>query len=235
MDILKLILASRNKKKIAEVEALLGGVTLSSLDDIGYEKDIVEDGCSFVQNAVIKASVPACMGYAGIADDSGLCVDALDGAPGIYSARFSGEDATDADNNAKLLHVLSDVPVPQRGGDFVCVMAYACPVRQMPQGLREQLKGAGAVFCDAFASEKAGTPLAAFTVEGRCRGSVLFAPRGEDGFGYDPLFYIEKYKKTFAQLAPEEKNAISHRGVAIGAFASLIQIIQNWEKEHADK
>lgn len=85
---LKRILASRNKKKIAEVEALLGGVTLLSLDSIGYAGDIVEDGNSFAENAVIKASVPACMGYAGIADDSGLCVDALNGAPGIYSARF---------------------------------------------------------------------------------------------------------------------------------------------------
>ncbi len=232
---MKLILASRNKKKIAEVETLLGGVALSSLDDIGYTQEIVENGCSFAQNAVIKASVPARMGYAGIADDSGLCVDALDGAPGIYSARFAGQGATDASNNEKLLHALSDIPAPQRGGDFVCVMAYACRAEQMPQGLREKLTTAGAAFCDAFASEKAGLPLAAFTVEGRCRGRVLFAPKGEDGFGYDPLFYIEKYKKTFAQLAPEEKNAVSHRGVAMGAFASLIQIIQDWEKEHADK
>ena len=101
--------------------------------------------------------------------------------------------------------------------------------------LRERLTAAGAVFCDAFASEKAGKPLAAFTVEGRCRGRVLSIPQGEDGFGYDPLFYIEQYKKTFAQLTPEEKNAISHRGMAIGAFASLVQIIQDWEKKHADK
>ena len=232
---LKRILASRNKKKIAEVEALLGGVTLLSLDSIGYAGDIVEDGNSFAENAVIKASVPACMGYAGIADDSGLCVDALNGAPGIYSARFSGENATDADNNAALLRVLSNVPASQRGGDFVCVMAYVCPAKQMPQELRERLTAAGAVFCDAFASEKAGKPLAAFTVEGRCRGRVLSIPQGEDGFGYDPLFYFEQYKKTFAQLTPEEKNAISHRGMAIGAFASLVQIIQDWEKKHADK
>ncbi len=232
---MKRILASRNKKKIAEVETLLGGMALSSLDDIGYTQEIVEDGNSFVENAVIKASVPACMGYAGIADDSGLCVDALDGAPGIYSARFSGDNATDADNNAKLLRALFDIPAPQRGGDFVCVMAYACPTEQMPQELREQLTAAGAVFCDVFASQKAGMPLAAFTVEGRCRGRILFAPQGEDGFGYDPLFYIEKHKKTFAQLTPEEKNAISHRGVAINTFASLLRIIQDWEKEYADK
>ncbi len=232
---MKLVLASRNRRKIAELAALLDGTVLLSLDDIGYSQEIVEDGNSFAENAVIKASAPACMGYAGIADDSGLCVDALDGAPGIYSARFAGEDATDTDNNEKLLQELADISDPQKNGEFVCVMAYVCPAEQMPQGLRERLIAAGAVFYDVFASKRAGKNLAAFTVEGRCRGKVLSAPQGDGGFGYDPLFYIEKYKKTFAQLTPKEKNAISHRGVAISIFTSLLQIIQEWEKEHADK
>lgn len=232
---MKLVLASRNRKKIAEVEALLDGTLLLSLDDIGYTQEIVEDGNSFAENAVIKASVPACMGYEGVADDSGLCVDDLDGAPGIYSARFAGVNATDADNNVKLLQELADTPYSRRDGDFVSVMAYVCPAEKMPQCLQEKLAAAGAVFCNAFASEKAGKNLAAFTVEGRCRGKVLSAPQGDSGFGYDPLFYIEKYKKTFAQLTPAEKNTISHRGVAIDVFASMLQIIQEWENEHADK
>lgn len=237
---MRLVLASRNKKKIAEVEELLGKlcpgeIVLSSLDEIGYAGDIVEDGQSFAENAVIKASVPAALGYVGIADDSGLCVDALCGAPGIYSARYAREDATDARNNERLLRELSNVPADQRGADFVCVMAYACPAHLMPDVLREKLIAAGAVFHDAFATAKAGAPLAAFTIEGRCRGRVLDAPAGDSGFGYDPLFYIEKYGKTFAQLTSDEKNAISHRGIAMNAFASLLQMIQDWKKEHAHK
>ena len=226
----QLVLASRNKKKIAEVKELLGGIPLLSLDDIRYAGDIAEDGASFAENAVIKAAVPARMGYVGIADDSGLCVDALSGAPGIYSARYAGEGATDALNNKKLLENLLAVEDSKRGGAFVCTMAYACPAEQMPEPLRTGLTDCGAVFHDAFASAKAGMPVAAFTVEGACRGMVLHTPAGEGGFGYDPLFYISEYGKTFAQLAPEEKNAISHRGAAMQKFAALLQMIQNWEK-----
>lgn len=226
----KMVLASRNKKKIAEVKDLLGGILLLSLDDIGYTGDIVEDGTSFAENAVIKATVPAAMGYVGIADDSGLCVDALSGAPGIFSARYAGEGATDVLNNKKLLEDLLAVPADQRGGAFVCTMAYACPVNEMPDALRTALTERGAVFHDAFASAKAGKPIAAFTVEGKCCGKILQAPAGDSGFGYDPLFYVPAYKKTFAQLTADEKNAVSHRGVAMETFAALLQIILNWEK-----
>ncbi len=226
----KMVLASRNKKKIAEVKDLLGGIPLLSLDDIGYTGEIVEDGTSFAENAVIKATVPAAMGYVGIADDSGLCVDALSGAPGIYSARYAGEGATDALNNKKLLEDLFDISEDQRGSAFVCTMAYACPANRMPDALRTELTEHGAVFYDAFASAKAGMPIAAFTVEGKCCGRILRAPAGDGGFGYDPLFYVPAYKKTFAQLTADEKNAVSHRGIAMEAFAALLQIIQNWEK-----
>jgi len=237
---MELVLSSRNQKKITEVEELLhhfcaGDVTLSSLDAIGYTENIIEDGQSFAENAVIKAAVPAARGYAGIADDSGLCVDALRGAPGIYSARYAGADATDARNNARLLQELTDIPPEQRGGEFVCVMAYVCPAERMPDALRVRLAAAGASFRDTFATEKAGVPLAAFTIEGRCRGRVLDAPAGDGGFGYDPLFYVEKYDKTFAQLTSDEKNAISHRGAAMAAFASLLQIVQDWEREYAHR
>lgn len=225
-----LVLASRNRKKIAEVKDLLGGIPLLSLDDIGYVGDIVEDGTSFAENAVIKAAVPARMGYVGIADDSGLCVDALGGAPGIYSARYAGEEATDALNNKKLLEDLFAVLEDQRNGAFVCTMAYACPANRMPDALRTELIEHGAVFHDVFASVKAGMPVAAFTVEGKCCGRVLRTPAGDGGFGYDPLFYIPAYEKTFAQLTADEKNAVSHRGIAMEAFAVLLQIIQNWEK-----
>ncbi len=226
----KMVLASRNKKKITEVKELLGGIPLLSLDDIGYMGEIVEDGTSFAENAVIKAAVPAGMGCVGIADDSGLCVDALSGAPGIYSARYAGEGATDALNNKKLLDDLLAVSEDQRGGAFVCTMAYACPAKDMPEALRAVLTEQGAVFHDAFASAKAGEPVAAFTVEGKCCGRILEASAGDGGFGYDPLFYVPAYKKTFAQLTADEKNAVSHRGVAMKAFSSLLQIIQNWEK-----
>ena len=155
---MELVLSSRNQKKITEVEELLhhfcaGDVTLSSLDAIGYTENIIEDGQSFAENAVIKAAVPAARGYAGIADDSGLCVDALRGAPGIYSARYAGADATDARNNARLLQELTDIPPEQRGGEFVCVMAYVCPAERMPDALRVRLAAAGASFRETFATE----------------------------------------------------------------------------------
>ena len=191
---LKLVLASRNKKKIKELETLLGDLTskvqVLSLDDIGYTDEIVEDGDTFAANSRIKATVPSRLGYIGIADDSGLTVDALGGAPGVYSARYSGEGATDEKNNAKLLSALADVPDSKRGAQFRTVVTCAFPD---------------------------GTD---FQVEGVCEGRILHAPEGEGGFGYDPLFYYEPYKKSFAALSSEEKNAVSHRGKAMREFAA---------------
>lgn len=193
---LKLVLASRNKKKIAELETLLGAlsskVQVLSLDDIGFADDIVEDGDTFATNSLIKASVPARLGYIGVADDSGLAVDALDGAPGVYSARYSGEGAGDEENNKKLLAALADVPDEKRTARFCTVVTCA-----FPDGTN-------------------------FQVEGVCEGRILHAPAGEGGFGYDPLFYYEPLGKSFAELTADEKNAVSHRGKAMRAFVSRL-------------
>ncbi len=201
---MKIVLASRNAHKIAELRALLAKLTgrdfkLLSLDDIGYTGEIEENGSSFEENAKIKASVPASMGYIGIADDSGLSVDALDGAPGIYSARFAGEPCNDAQNNQKLLELLSGLPMEQRGAKFVSVVVAVAPD---------------------------GNTL---TVRGECPGTILESPRGTDGFGYDPLFYYAPLGRTFAELG-DEKNAVSHRARAMEAFAG--QFVTFWEKYH---
>ena len=188
----KIVLASRNPKKIRELETLLSDISskvqVLSLDDIGYTDEIIEDGDTFSANSRIKASVPAKLGYIGIADDSGLEVDALGGAPGVYSARYSGENATDGENNAKLLAALSDVPDEKRTARFKTVVTCAFPD---------------------------GTD---FQVEGVCEGTILHAPDGDGGFGYDPLFYYAPFGKTFAALTADEKNAVSHRGKAMREF-----------------
>lgn len=191
---MEIVIASRNKHKIGELAALLSqyidGVTLLSLDDIGFKGDIEEDGTSFRENALIKARVAAGTGKIGVGDDSGLCVNALDGAPGIFSARFAGEHGDDEANNQKLLRELSDKN--DRSAAFVCTIACV-----MPDG-RE------------------------FCVEGRAEGTILEAPSGENGFGYDPLFYYEPLDKSFADLTAEEKNRISHRACAVKAFAEAL-------------
>ena len=194
MSDMEIVIASRNKHKIGELQALLSqyidGVTLLSLDDIGFEGDIEEDGASFRENALIKARVAAGTGKIGVGDDSGLCVNALGGAPGIFSARFAGEHGDDGANNQKLLRELADKD--DRSAAFVCTIACV-----MPDG-RE------------------------FCVEGRAEGVILTEPSGENGFGYDPLFYYAPLDKSFADLTAEEKNKISHRACAVKAFAKAL-------------
>ena len=212
---MKLILASRNKKKIREVEAILAGhfpdVHILSLDDIGFEGDIEEDGQTFEENALIKArtameaaeniasiaddriAAVADDRIAAVADDSGLSVDALDGAPGVYSARYAGNHGDDAANNALLLKNLAHLPVEQRRARFVCCIALV-----YPDG-RE------------------------ITVRGETEGLIIDDARGKGGFGYDPYFYYEPFGKTFAELSAEEKNAISHRGKAIAKLAEILK------------
>lgn len=195
---MRFVLASRNKHKISELRSILGRYItgefeLLSLDDIGYEGDIEEDGSSFEENAVIKASVPARLGYFGIADDSGLTVDALGGAPGIYSARYAGEPCDNAANNEKLLSELSHLHTnEERSASFVCTMALVAPD--------------GAHICAV----------------GKCPGCITKDYRGAKGFGYDPLFLYEPLGKTFAELDSDEKNEISHRARAIEEFAHLL-------------
>ena len=191
---LELVLASRNRKKIAEMQTLLsevtgGDVRILSLDDIGFVGDIEENGTTFEENALTKAlAAHKISGLGAIADDSGLVVDALDGAPGVYSARYSGENATDGENNAKLLAALADIPDEKRTARFKTVVTCAFPD---------------------------GTD---FQVTGVCEGTILHAHDGDGGFGYDPLFYYAPLEKTFAALTADEKNAVSHRGKAMREF-----------------
>lgn len=188
------VLASNNKKKIAELQAILSGrlpdVKILSLSDIGYTDEIIEDGKTFEENARIKASVPARLGYIGIGDDSGLCVDALGGAPGIYSARYSG--GGDEDNINKILEELKDVPSEKRTAKFVCTI------------------------CCAFPDGKS------FCVKGEVLGMMTEQRSGNGGFGYDPVFYYPPYGKTFSQISAEDKNKISHRAKAIQALAERL-------------
>ena len=193
---MEIVLASRNKHKIGELEALLSkfvpDIKILSLDDIGFEGDIVEDGSTFSENANIKARAVASLGYIGMGDDSGLSVRALGGEPGIYSARYAGEHGNDKANNELLLKNLADKS--DRYAEFLCTIAVAFPDGREP-----------------------------IEVVGRTGGVILEAPVGEAGFGYDPLFFYEPFGKTFAELTAEEKNSISHRGKAIEALAKKIK------------
>jgi XTP/dITP diphosphohydrolase len=190
---LTVVLATRNAGKIKELNALLAGlgVTVVGLGDFPHIGEIPETGTTFLENARIKAwAVAKATGLVSLADDSGLCVDALSGAPGVYSARYAGENASDAANNEKLLAVLAHVPEADRTCRFVSVVVAADPD---------------------------GREL---TAEGSWEGRVAFAPSGEGGFGYDPLFFDAQAQKTAAQLTPAEKNARSHRGKALAKLVS---------------
>ena len=191
---MKILLASSNKNKIKEIRGILAKaigspVEVLSLSDVGFHDEIVEDGATFEENALIKARTAASLGYFGIGDDSGLCVDVLEGAPGIYSARYAGEPCDDEKNNIKLLAALENCPDEKRTARFVCTLACVSPDGD------------------------------SFTVRGECEGVILRAPCGSGGFGYDPLFRPAGFDKTFSELSFEEKNAISHRGRALRAFA----------------
>lgn len=189
----KIVLATNNRHKAEEFEQLFarfigGGVKVYTLKEIGFTDEIVENGKTFNENALIKASAVAGEGIVALADDSGLCVDALDGEPGIYSARYAGT-GDDKDNNNKLLEKLSGVA--NRDAEFVCSIACIFP------------KDSG---------------IDPFVCRGGCRGEILCAERGKGGFGYDPLFWIDSLGKTFAELSGEEKNRISHRGNAMAVL-----------------
>ncbi len=218
---INVVLASNNKKKIAEMETLFNAqasnaVRLMTLREIGYSDDIVEDGDSFEENSLIKAMVPASMGYIGIADDSGLAVDVLDGAPGIFSARYSGEGATDESNRKKLLSEMKNVEMADRTAKFVCTATVVFPedsqivVPEQWQIPRE------------LAEKRGISPERAMIVRGECYGRILFEERGEGGFGYDSLFYYPEFDASFAEIAGEKKNEISHRGVAMREFTSRL-------------
>lgn len=191
-----IVAASRNRHKIEEIEAITKkfGMRIISRDEAGIPPvEIEEDGQTFEENSFKKASeIMKLCGQITLADDSGLMVDYLNGAPGVYSARFAGEDGNDAKNNEKLLKLMEGVPADKRTAKFVSVITMVYPD---------------------------GTVL---TARGECPGTILTAPAGDGGFGYDPLFVPEGYEKTFAQLTADEKNAISHRAVALLELERLL-------------
>ena len=211
----KIVLASRNKHKIKEIHALLSGVCenleVLSLDDIGFMGDIEEGGDSFEENSKIKALTPAERGYIGIADDSGLAVDSLDGAPGVYSARYAGEPCDDKKNNNKLLAELEKIGDEKRNASFVSVVTILFPKDSEYNNFDESKLKYSVLAYD----EKTGAR--GFSARGECPGTILYGEKGTGGFGYDPLFMCE-LGKTFAELTPDEKNSISHRANAMKAF-----------------
>ncbi len=219
----ELILASNNRKKIAELETFFRSasskeISVRTLKDIGWTEEIAEDGESFEENSLIKAMVPASLGKLGTADDSGLSVDALGGAPGIYSARYSGE-GTDESNRKKLLSEMDGIPEERRGAKFVCVMTLVLPEDSglvIPEEWR-----ADAALC----AKRGIDPARVMNVRGECPGVILTEERGEGGFGYDPLFWYPDFGMTFGEAAPERKNSVSHRGRAMAEFTRRLAAI----------
>ena len=190
---MKFVLATHNPGKLKEMSAILSGlgVEVVSPADLGIDLEVEETGTTFAENAMLKAkAICAAANLPAIADDSGLCVDALNGGPGVYSARYGGEGLDDRGRTALLLQNMRGQTT--RAAHFACAIACAFPN---------------------------GDTL---TAEGRCDGAIAFAPMGEGGFGYDPVFLVPEKAKTFSQLTAEEKNAISHRGKALAAFSEKL-------------
>lgn len=185
---MRLLVATNNQGKLNEYSQILSSIEIevASLKQQGLDIEVVEDGETFEENAVKKAVlVCKASGEVSLADDSGLEVDYLNGRPGVYSARFSDPDATPQKNNQLLLDLLKDIPKKKRTARFVCVIAVAFPDGKV------------------------------ITSRGECEGVILDEMRGDEGFGYDPLFYYPPLNKTFAQLGKDEKNKVSHRGKAM--------------------
>ncbi|WP_426415432.1 RdgB/HAM1 family non-canonical purine NTP pyrophosphatase [Aestuariirhabdus sp. LZHN29] len=197
-EIQQVVLASNNRGKLNELQHRLGGLGVKLLPQSQFAIESVDEtGLSFVENAILKAR-HACLvsGLPAIADDSGLEVDALNGAPGIYSARFAGTDATDADNNQKLLAELRGIPTEKRSARFRCLLVYM-----------------------RHANDP--TPL---VCQGSWEGFILEEPRGDNGFGYDPLFFVPTEHCASAELPPEIKNRLSHRGLAMQELTQRLKL-----------
>lgn len=183
-----IIVATKNKGKYNEIKEIFQGMPFNvlSMEDIDLDFEIIEDSDTFEGNAFKKAKeVSKITGEAVIADDSGLEVEYLGGKPGIHTSRFLGENASDTERNCKLLEALKGVPIEKRRANFICAIAVV-----FPQG-------------------------GSFTVRGICQGYIALSPKGKNGFGYDPIFYLPEYNMTTAQMESKEKNKISHRGKAI--------------------
>ena len=193
---MKLLIASNNAHKVREIKEILSDYfdELVTMREAGLDIDVVEDGLTFRENAVKKATeILEKSGFdATLADDSGLCVDALNGAPGVYSARYAGEGHDDKANTAKLMEDMKDVPDEKRTCRFISAVALA----------------------------RRGRPV--LVVEGKAEGLLLRAPAGENGFGYDPYFYYPPFGKAFAELSAEEKNSVSHRRASLDALRKAL-------------
>jgi XTP/dITP diphosphohydrolase len=192
----RVVLATRNAHKVGELQEILGtlGLDVELLALPAEAPDVVEDGLTFAENALKKArAAAAATGMPAIADDSGLCVDAMNGMPGVFSARWAGAERSDAANLRLVLAQVADVPDEHRGAAFVCAAALVLPTGE------ERV------------------------VEGRVDGRLVREPRGTGGFGYDPAFVPAGHERTTAEMPPEEKNAISHRGNAFRALAPAIR------------
>lgn len=199
---MKVILASKNQHKLTELSAILSqlGFEIALESEYGLDIDVEETGTTFEENSFLKAdAVMKASGLPVLADDSGLMVDALDGAPGVYSARY-GHKASDKERTAYLLENMKDVPEERRGAKLVCVITCL-----FPDGRK-------------------------IVARGECPGVIARAPHGENGFGYDPVFYLPELGMTYAELPSEQKNAISHRARALQDFCRKYQEVQNHDK-----
>ncbi|MCX7680066.1 MAG: XTP/dITP diphosphatase [Spirochaetes bacterium] len=204
---MKLLLATRNKGKVKEIQQKFSSISkieLLSIEDIekdfGSVGDVIEDGETFAENALKKArTLSQITGLPTMADDSGLVIDALGGEPGIYSARYAGEGASDADKNFLILEKMKNIPKGKRTARFVCAIALVIPNN------------------------------GEFVTEGICEGEISAEPKGSFGFGYDPIFFLPEYQKTMAELPLEIKNSISHRAKAI---ENAVEILNSLLREH---
>ena len=199
---MKVILASKNQHKLTELSAILSqlGFEIALESEYGLDIDVEETGTTFEENSFLKAdAVMKASGLPVLADDSGLMVDALDGAPGVYSARY-GHKASDKERTAYLLENMKNVPEERRGAKFICVITCL-----FPDGRK-------------------------IVARGECPGVIARAPHGENGFGYDPVFYLPELGMTYAELPSEQKNAISHRARALQDFCRKYQEVQNHDK-----
>ncbi len=201
-----LVIATRNKGKAEEIKKIPEAypVEIMTLDDFGPIPEVVEDGETFDENAYKKSSFTArVLGFPVLSDDSGLSVEALNGAPGVYSARYAGDSATDKENNEKLLKEMAGKT--NRKAAFECIISIAVPTGP------------------------------ALTYEGRCEGIITKAPVGNEGFGYDPVFFSPEYQKTFAELTMAEKSSISHRGNALAEMGAEFDKVLTWIEQNMPK
>lgn len=200
----RVIIATKNKGKAKEFVSLFGdyGIEVKTLLDYPALPDVEETGKTFEENAVLKAkTISDQTGQLVIADDSGLSIDALSGRPGVYSARYAGASKDDEANIQKVLAELADVPAEERTARFHCVLAIARPGKET------------------------------ITVEGMCTGRITTEKSGTNGFGYDPIFWVEEFGKTMAELEPEQKNSISHRGKAMKKLGAQLADLVGGESE----